>query len=358
MADDTDSSQKTEEPTPKKLEDVRRRGQVPSSREINHWFMLLAASIIVVALAPGMSGDIARSLLKFVERPDVLPADPAGLAHLLNGMIGELAVALLPAVAVLLIAALAAGFLQTGFLIAGDRIQPKLEKISLTKGVKRLFSLKAIAEFVKGLIKIAIVGAVATVVLLPEFDGLSQIATLEAAALMALLQSLSARLIIAILAVMTVVAGLDFLYQRFEHLKGMRMSRQEIKDELKQTEGDPQVKARLRQIRIERARKRMMAAVPEADVVITNPTHYAVALVYKPTAMAAPRLVAKGVDHMAQRIRDVAEEHDVPVVENPPLARALYAGVDIDAEIPPQHYRAVAEIIGYVFQLKGRQMTG
>jgi len=154
--------------------------------------------------------------------------------------------------------------------------------------------------------------------------------------------------------VMTVIAALDFMYQRYNQYKNLRMTKQEVKDEHKQSEGDPHVKARIRRLRQERAQQRMMAAVPEADVVITNPTHYAVALEYKMETMPAPRLVAKGVDSLAQRIRETAEEHEVPLVENPPLARALYAAIELDEEIPAEYYQAVAEVIGYVMRLKGR----
>ena len=353
MAEDDDKSQKTEEPTPKKLREAREKGQVASSREINHWFMLLAASIIFVVLAPAMMADIFKSLAIFVERPDTLSTDTRGLSDVLETMFGDVALALLPATLILVLAALASGFLQNGFLISFERVQPKLEKISLIKGFQRLFSLKAVVEFTKGILKIAIVGTVAALVLLPEFDEIGQYSTIPMIAFLNELQSLAAKLLISVLAVMTVIAGIDLLYQRFEYIKDMRMSRHEIREELKQTEGDPHVKARMRQIRTERARRRMMAAVPDADVVITNPTHFAVALVYKPEEMSAPRLVAKGADHMANRIRTLAEEHDVPIVSNPPLARALYAGVELDEEIPQEHYRAVAEIISYVFGKKG-----
>jgi flagellar biosynthetic protein FlhB len=154
-------------------------------------------------------------------------------------------------------------------------------------------------------------------------------------------------------AVMTVVAALDYAFQRRSFIKQMRMTKQEVRDEHKQAEGDPQIKARIRRLRMERAQKRMMAAVPEADVVITNPTHFAVALAYEMETMSAPRLVAKGADVLAQRIREIAEENQVPLVENPPLARALYASVELDQEIPPEHYQAVAQVIGYVMRLKG-----
>ena len=199
-------------------------------------------------------------------------------------------------------------------------------------------------------------GTVVTLLLMPHMEQIYQMQTLSMTDLMIVIQDLSVRLLLGVLAIMTVIAAVDFLYQRFEFLKSMRMTRQEIRDELKQTEGDPMVKGRLRQIRMERARRRMMANVPKADVVITNPTHFAVALSYKPAEMAAPRLVAKGADLIAARIREVAEEHDVPIVENPPVARGLFAAVDLDQEIPADHYRAVAEIISYVFRLKGREM--
>ncbi|HSR55730.1 MAG TPA: EscU/YscU/HrcU family type III secretion system export apparatus switch protein, partial [Alphaproteobacteria bacterium] len=193
---------------------------------------------------------------------------------------------------------------------------------------------------------------VATLVILPEFDGLSRLPTMHTEAFLLVLWKVAAKMLIAVLAVVTVIAVADYLYQKAQHIKQLRMSRQEIKDELKQTDGDPMVKARLRQIRMERARQRMMQAVPESTVVVTNPTHFAVALKYEHDAMDAPEVVAKGADRVAQRIREVAEENGVPLVENPPLARALFAGVEIGDPIPTEHYRAVAEVIGYVMQLR------
>jgi len=354
MAEDQDSSQKTEEPTAKKLEDARKKGQTANSREVNHWFMILAAAVGVGVLGPAAARDMMGALTPFVAAPDMVATGAAGFGDALAQAFIDVAAALLPIFAVLLVAAVAAGLVQGGFLVAVDRITPKLEKISIVKGFGRLFSLKSTAEFVKGVIKIAVVATVATLIVLPELEQIELLPTMPVAASLHVFHDLIVRLLIAVFAVMTVVAGLDYLYQRFEHIKGLRMSRREIKDEMKQSEGDPHVKARLRQIRMERARRRMMAAVPGADVVITNPTHYAVALRYDGAAMAAPTLVAKGVDAVAQRIREVAEDNDVPVVENPPVARALFAAVELDQEIPAEHYKAVAEIISYVFRLKGR----
>lgn len=357
MADGPDQSQKTEEPTQKRLDESRRKGQVASSREVNHWFMLIAGSMVVMMLAPTMMSRLGEAVMPFVERPDAIPFDTRGMV-ILGTLAAEVGAAMLMPLVVLMLAAALAGLVQNGPMFAPDQIKPKLEKISPGSGLKRLFSLRSIAEFVKGLLKLSIVATISAILMIPAFDEIGRTVFLDAGGLLALLRDLSLRLLLGVIAVMTVIAGLDFLYQRFEHMKKLRMSRQELKDEYKESEGDPQIKMRLRQLRQERARRRMMAAVPGADVVITNPTHVAVALSYKPGVMNAPRVVAKGVDRIALRIREVAREHGVPLVENPPLARALQAGVDLDQEIPPEHYKAVAEIVGYVMRLGRRGRRG
>lgn len=358
MAQENDDAQKTEEPTPRKLEEARRKGQVANSREVNHWFLILAGAVAFMSFAPSMTANIVGALSRFVTEPDLVVADRAGIGKALSGALVDVLMSMLPFISVLVIAAILAGVIQSGFLLSFERIKPELSKISVMKGLKRLFSLKSLTEFLKSLFKLIIVGAVVAALLSPVFDNLPHLMTLETRDVMDILLSLAVRLFIGVLSVMTIITVIDVLYQRFEHIKGQRMTRQEVKDELKQTEGDPQIKARLRQIRTERARRRMMASVPDADVVITNPTHFAVALKYDPEDMAAPRLLAKGADAVAARIREVAKENDIPLVENPPLARALFESVDIDAEIPPEHYKAAAEIISYVFQLKGRMMPG
>lgn len=358
MADEQDDSQKTEEPTQKRLDEAREKGQVASSREINHWFMILGGTLIVTVFAPQMMVDVKRLILPFIEQPHAIPTDLDHLRRVLVSTSTGLVFAMLVPLVVMVAAALLGGFLQHGFTVSAEHITPKLDKISPLAGAKRLFSLKSIAEFAKGLLKLAIVAAVATMLLWPLGGQLAALTSLEMSQLLALLKDLSTRLMIGVLSVMTVIAGLDFFYQKFEHLKKLRMSRQELKDEYKQTEGDPIVKSRLRQIRTERARRRMMAAVPSSDVVITNPTHFAVALKYEFGGVGAPRVVAKGTDQVAFRIREVAKENDVPIVENPPLARGLFASVELDEEIPPEHYKAVAEVIGYVMRLKGRSIGG
>lgn len=353
MANQTEDSQKTEEPTHKKLEDARKKGQTVQSREINHSFMILGLTILVVVFAPSMMADLRDTLAGFIQMSHAFSADGEGLREVFRRAGQEILRALFLPMLVLMAAALAAGFVQGGFLVAVDRIQPKLEKISVLKGIKRLFSLKAIMEFVKGISKLAVVGAVCTVLILPEFSDLDRLTGLSLLGVLVEMDALAIRVLIGVLSIVSLIAGFDYLYQRFEFEKQMRMSRQEVKDEFKQTEGDPIIKSRLRQLRMERAQRRMMSAVPEADVVITNPTHYAIALKYDIDVMEAPRLVAKGADHLAARIREVAKVHEIPVVENPALARALYAGAEIDQEIPQDHYKAVAEVIAYVMRLKG-----
>jgi flagellar biosynthetic protein FlhB len=356
MAEEQDKSQKTEEPTPRKLEEARKKGQVASSQEVKHWFAILGALILILAFAPMAAGGMARSMAGFLTTVHAIPLDRTSVLELMSSMVGTIALYLLAPLIVLLLMALAGSFVQHGPLLSAESLKPKLEKISPLKGLKRLFSMKALMEFVKGLLKIVIVGGIATAVILPEFAGLEGFAGLAMPIVLERLWSMAVTLLIAVLAVMTVIAGMDLLYQRFEFNKQQRMTKQEVKDEFKQSEGDPLVKAKLRQIRTERARRRMMAAVPEADVVITNPTHFAVAMAYEPETMAAPTVVAKGADLMALRIRELAREHDVTIVENPPLARALYQAVEIDESIPPEHYKAVAEVISYVFKLRRRPM--
>lgn len=359
MAEESqDDSQKTEDPTQKRLDDSRSKGQVPSSKEINNWFMLLGGTIIVVMMAPGFLTKLKGQLAGLIAQSHNRSLGAGGLGNLLSDTIQDVAGVLLVPLGFLVVLAALSSLVQHAPLVAFESIKPKFEKISPASGLKRLFSARALVEFLKGVLKLVIVGTVATMVVLPEFDRLTQLPLMETDAHLDLLWSISGRVLVAVFAVMTIIAALDFLYQKVEHMKRLRMSRQEIKDEMKQSDGDPMIKARLRQIRTERARQRMMQAVPTATVVVTNPTHFAVALKYIHDEMEAPEVVAKGADLIAQKIREVATENGVPLVENPPLARALYASADIGRTIPPEHFRAVAEVIGYVMRLKKRVPGG
>jgi len=242
---------------------------------------------------------------------------------------------------------------QHGPIWSAAPLAPKLERISPAAGAKRLFALRSLVEFAKGVLKIVLVGAAAVVLLWPATPRILGAIGLEAGPLLALLHALALRLLVGIAALAALIAVLDSLYQRFERHKQLRMSRRDLQDEFKQTEGDPLLKARLKSLRMERARRRMMAEVPKATVVVTNPSHVAVALRYDAT-MAAPRLVAKGIGALAERIRAIARDHGVPIVRNPPLARALYGAVELGVEVPAAHCRAIAEVIGYLLRLKRR----
>ncbi|SMF68178.1 flagellar biosynthetic protein FlhB [Tistlia consotensis] len=352
--DDTDDSQKTEEPTPKRLREAREKGEVTRSQEVNHWFMILALTGTIAMLAPIFLGQIGRALLPFIEQPDkiVLSGDSGRLV--LANLLWQVGKALALPLAASIVAAIAAAALQGGIVVSAESLKPKLEKLSPLSGAKRLFGQRALVEFGKGLLKISLVGAIIAMLVLPRWQSYLHLPELSMDELLLLLRHEALRVLIGVLSAMTVIAGGDYLFQRFKMMQKLRMSRQEIKDEMRQSEGDPMVKGRLRQLRQERARQRMVAAVPGADVVVTNPTHFAVALRYDGEVMNAPTVVAKGVDFLAQKIREVAKENDVPIVENRPLARALYDGVEVDQEVPPAHYKAVAEVIGYVMRLRGK----
>jgi flagellar biosynthetic protein FlhB len=250
----------------------------------------------------------------------------------------------------LVLAALGGNLIQHRLVWSGEALKPKLSKISPVAGFGRLMSAQALANFAKGLAKVALLGAVMTGLLWPERHRLESFVTFDPVALLPMTHALSLKLLGTVVAILAVIAAADYLFQYRQWFERQKMSIAELKEEFKQTEGDPAIKAKIRQIRIARMRKRMMAAVPTASVVITNPTHYAVALRYE-RGMSAPVCVAKGVDLIARKIREVAIEHGIPIVENPPLARAVHATVEIDQEIKPEHYKAVAEIIGYVMRL-------
>ncbi|MEN2988500.1 flagellar biosynthesis protein FlhB [Tistrella sp. BH-R2-4] len=353
-----DDSQKTEEPTPKKLEDARKKGEVTYSQEINHWLMLVAITIVIAAVLPAVVRDIGVGLKTLYAGVDRVPMDPGGIGRLLRELALQMLLWLMLPVLVFMVAALASGLAQRGGTVSAESLKPSLSKISLIGGLKRQFSAKALVEFLKGLIKLLIVAGVSWLVARPRLDDLDLVAREAPITLIERIADDAFVIVMAAACVMSVVGAADYAFQRFEFMKKMKMSQREVRDEMKQSEGDPIIKSRLRQIRMERARKRMMAAVPTADVVITNPTHFAVALKYDPPKMPAPVVVAMGVDAVAFRIRDLALENGVAVVENPPLARALWDTAQIDREIPFEHYQAVAEVIGYVFRAKGRRVRG
>jgi flagellar biosynthesis protein FlhB len=343
-----DESAKTEEPSPRRLEQAREKGQVAVSREVNTWLILLAGTMIVVAWGGAFLTQVAVACRAFLEHAHAL--EPAAIAA------GVQAVGLALALPLggLMLAAFVGPFAQVGPLFSTEPLVPKLSKISPLAGFGRLFSWRSGLEFAKGIAKIAIVGVVGWFAVGPFLAAPEHMVGLPMGDLLGETRFLTLRMLAAVLIALLILVVADLAYVRFSHYQKMRMSKQEVRDELKQTEGDPMIRARLRALRAQRARQRMMAAVPEADVVVANPTHYAVALKYDPGAMAAPVCVAKGRDLVALRIIEVARAAGVEVVRNAPLARALHAVVELDAPIPAEQYRAVAEVISYVFKRRGR----
>ncbi len=351
MADETDQSEKTEDPTQKKLEDAHKRGDVAKSQEVSTWFSLMGATLIVALFSPSMATDLFTGLGNSFAHLHEIPLDAGGIRELWIDYGTILIVSIGLPLLCMMIMAVAGNMVQHKIVLSAESLKPKLSKISPVAGFKRLFSKDSLVNFVKGMAKIAIVGGLMAAVMWPERDRLDTMIMRDVITILPETREIALQLLGAVLAVMTIVAGLDMFYQRNKWFEKQKMTVQEIKDEYKQSEGDPMIKGKIRQLRMERSRKRMMAAVPSATVVVTNPTHYAVALKYE-QGMAAPLCVAKGIDATALKIREIAKGAEIPIIENPPLARSLYAQVDIDAEIPEEHYRAVAELIGYVLRLR------
>jgi len=349
-----DDSQKTEDPSGRKLDRARARGSVAKSQEIANWGVLTAGGLAMIFAAPWAMTKLYKTFVPFVESPAQMAADRNSLQALIGDIGLSMLLALWPVFLLLILAAVAVHVLQNGLIWATEKFDFDLGRLSPLGGLKRLFSTRTLIEFVKGVAKITVVGAAAFVMALPLLNGAELFPAMGIGAIVGKLDTVVFRTVAGALMALTVLAGLDFSYQRYAFTRQMRMTKHEVKDEHKQTEGDPMIKGRIRKLRVERARQRMMAAVPKSTVVVTNPTHYAVALQYEMDKMEASRLVAKGLDHLALRIRALAEENDVPIVENPPLARALYASVELEEEIPVEHYKAVAEVIGYVMKLKGK----
>ncbi len=357
MSEDADDASKTEEPSEKKLEEAHKKGNFAISREIHTWLAIAVMLVILMAVLPGTMAGLERRLSFYIEHIHEQPMDRASIGLVMFRVLLDIIWTLWLPMLLLAAAGVLGSISQTGWNVSWELITPKFEKINPLAGFVRLFgSIRQIIELIKGIAKIAVVGGVAYLALQPMILSVEHFTGIDLMRLLSEMKDLTYRLLAGVLAVLTLIAGGDFVWQRHDYGKKMRMTRQEVKDEYKQQEGDPMVKARVRQIRHERARKRMMASVPNADVVVTNPTHYSIALKYDPESSGAPVVLAKGVDQIALKIREVAKDKDIPIVENPPLARALYASVEIDEEISEEHYRAVAEIITYVFKLKGRSV--
>ncbi|MCL1845030.1 MAG: flagellar biosynthesis protein FlhB [Defluviitaleaceae bacterium] len=352
------SSEKTEKATPKKRKKARDEGQVAKSQEASTAAMLIVGFFALSLFATG----ILRGILRIFERNQSFftynmldTFNQVDVSRHMAFLLSQVILFALPMFAVTILVGVAINLLQVGWNPTAKPMKPKFSKLNPLKGFKRIFSLQSLVNFVKSMLKLGAVSMVVYFVLISELNNIPAVLDMPFIEVMGYIGGLVISLGIAIGVLYIFIALFDFAYTKWKHEKDIRMTKHEVKEEWKQMEGNPEIKSKIKQKMREISMRRMMQNVPQADVVITNPTHYAVALKYDMEGMGgAPMLVGKGVDFMAKRIRDAAIEHDIPIVENPPLARAIYADVEIDQEIPEELYVAVAEIMAYVFKLKGR----
>jgi flagellar biosynthetic protein FlhB len=353
MADS--SEEKTEAPTSKRRSDARQRGEVARSTEINSVLVLLAGLIILRICAEWMYQEMSgsfRTTFNMMINPSMT------ISSLMRVFLDNLVLTgriLMPVCVGIMIVGVIANVGQIGFLLTGKPLEPNLEKINPIAGFKRLFSMRSMIELVKNILKIIIVALVAYSTIKGEFDNAMMMAHATAGAILLFLLKVTFTIFMRVAIILLILAIADFIYQRFEHEKKLKMSQQEVKDERKQMEGDPKVKARIRSLQMEMARRRMMREVPKATVVVTNPTHLAIALKYVPAEMQAPVVLAKGKRLIAERIKEIAREAGIPIVEDKPLARAMYDRVQPGDEVPADFYTAIAEILAYVYRLRNRK---
>lgn len=345
---DESSGDKTEAATQRHLDQARDEGRVPVSREVVTFTSMAAVVLVLGYQSQALLQHLLPHMIVFLSRAGETTMPGLGLLRSTSfGVLG----AIVPILCTALLAGAAAVVVQTKFLLNLNALQPKFSRVSPAAGMKRLFGFNGIVEIVKSLSKLGFLAIAMWISISGDWPVLMRLPWQDPHSLPSAVARPVFHLFIATISIQGIVAAVDVMWVRFRHTRDMRMSKQSVRDELKDTDGNPHIKARIRRIRVMRARKRMMAKVPTATVVVTNPTHYAVALAYDRANNPAPRIVAKGVDSLAARIRDVAEANGVPIVANPPLARALYR-LDIDTEIPAEHYKAVAEIIAYVWRLR------
>ncbi len=356
--EEEDEASKTEEPSERKITKAKEEGDVAISQDAKSFIMLTGMLFVVWLLIPLMLKWYYQSSVLFIENAGQIEITPGTFEQLLKrSVLGLFKVLGLPFV-IFMGLGIFASIAQTGFIYAPKKLEPKWDKLNIFAALPNFINMKKIVESLKGIIKITVISFIAILVVRPYLEKVNLLPSMETISILQFIHKVVVLLLFTVVIAVLLIAIADYIYQRYTHLKKLRMTKQEVKDEYKQMEGDPLVKSRIRQIRNERARHRMMEAVPRSDVVIVNPTHYAVALEYKMEKMDAPVVTAKGLDNMALRIKAIAEEHEIPIVENPPLARALFASTEIDQMIPEEHFKAVAEVIGYVMQLKNQQPTG
>lgn len=358
MAEDADQDSKTEEASPRKLQEARKKGDFARSPDVATTLSLAGAAAVLLLSGSYFSQQMAEDLVPFIAAPHTMLGglDAGGGVEIGIHAVMTFAPFLLSLMLAVIVGSVFGNVAQSqGFIFTAEKLKPKLSTLNPISGFKRIFGPDGLVQFLKTFIKLVLIGVVCWWVLKPHVRELENLAAMSPMVILPFAMEICIRLFVAALVFLTLTAGADYIWQRIRFARRMRMTKQESKDDFKQSEGDPHVKAKLRQIRMQRSRQRMMQAVPTATVIVTNPTHYSVALRYNPDdGDPAPICVAKGVDALALRIREVAKEHDVPIVENVPLARALYATVEVDEIIPREHFEAAAKLIGFVMNARRR----
>lgn len=356
MAEEEDDSSKTEDPSQKKLDDALKKGQVVNSKEITSFILFTLLTVTTVWVFPPTLKLISSKLRYLVENAGQIPITQGAMYNILPYYMKKMLLYLSPIFAITIIAAVFSTFAQSGtFVFSAESLKPDISKLSLIKGFKRIVSVKSLVEFLKGIFKIILVGTLVYLVILADIKELSQYQELSVGGIIDQMETMVFHILLYVTITMAAIAGVDFTYQKYEHFNKLKMTKQEVKEEYKQTEGNPEIKQKMRKLQSEQSKKRVAQAVPEATVVITNPEHYAVALKYEANVTDAPVCVMKGLDLVAQKIKAIAEDNDIPIVESPPLARALYKDVDVDNPIPEKHYEAVAKILTYIMSLEEKR---
>lgn len=348
------SQEKTEKATPKKRSDTRKKGQVAKSSDLPGALILLFVTASFMMLGGYYKSKILALFGSFFQDRLVMEITTENVSALFLNLVWQALLFLLPIFAIVIVIGVIGNVAQFGFLLTGEPLKFKLSKLNPIEGFKRIFSMRSLIEFLKSILKVTIIGFMVYIVISQEWNNLLALSMMPIGAIFSFTAGLTLKLGIQIGAVLVVLAYLDYLYQKYEHEKSIKMSKQDIKDEHKKSEGDPLVKGRIRERQRKMALQRMMQEVPNADVVITNPTHFAIALKYDASKMEAPTILAKGMDHVALRIKEIAKEHGVITMENKPLARALYERAEIGDVIPNDLFQAVAEVLAHVYKLKGR----
>jgi flagellar biosynthesis protein FliR/FlhB len=349
------SEDKTEEATSKKKSDARKKGQVARSKEVNLSFTLLASTLVLLTLGTYIGTSLKGTLNLFLTNYLIKDINYNDVKNLTFVVLWRIAIIVLPIVVPIMILGIIGNFVQVGFMLVGEPIKPKLSKLNPLSGLKRMFSFRTFVETIKDLLIVGILGYTGYSFVRDNYTTILQISNLRIGAIPAAFGKLVMSIFTKVTIIMVIIALADYIYQKLQYNKELKMTKQEIKEEYKQQEGDPQIKSKIRQRQREMASKRMMQAVPDATVVVTNPTHIACALRYEDGKDSAPILLAKGADNLAIKIKEVAKENNVPIIENKVLARMIYAQVELDSEVPNDMYQAIAEILAIVYKMKKKK---